>query len=137
MKLSRSARYLKRTGIGYRTEGAYGEGYRDAGAVLGHEAFELGNYYSLHEAEDMLGLQHPSTTEGKRKRVRAITRELEHRFGRRPSVLWLTTKTGVRFYGSRDPDHYDIPSSALVIQDLGPEGQLFAMSRKELERIGA
>ncbi len=44
---------------GYRSENIYGEGFRDAGDVISHEIFELGNTDILHYLYDN-GFKNPS-----------------------------------------------------------------------------
>jgi hypothetical protein len=126
MKLSRSARHLRRTGIGYRTEKAYGEGYREAGPVIEHEVEELGNEGQLDEIQRAFRLKAAPTLE-------EALGLIERRYGKKAKAIWFATKRGVRYYGDRDPDIYKIPKKARIIADLGTEGQLFLMRNKDFE----
>ena len=101
-KLSDEAREILRTRVGYRTEGAYGEGYRDAKAVIEHETKELGNSAERPEAAKRLGL--PGTAS-----LKQIGEEIDRRFGKDAKVLWLATKEGVKYY--LDSLNEDLPEN--------------------------
>ena len=133
--------------MGYRTEGAYGEGYRDAKAVIEHETKELGNSAERPEAAKRLGLQGTAS-------FKQIGEEIDRRFGPDAKVLWLATREGVKYYldssmegypedeEHKQPkledetvDRYNIPRGAILLTDLGYDGQLFLMSNKDYEEM--
>ena len=143
-KLSPEAQEILRTRVGYRTEGAYGEGYRDAKAVIEHETKELGNSEERREAAKRLGL--PGTSS-----LKQIGDEIDRRFGPDAKVLWLATKEGVKYYldsynedlpdderpklEDETVDKYTIPTGALLLTDLGYDGQLFLMTAKDYDEM--
>jgi hypothetical protein len=144
-KLTPEAKELLESRIGYRTETACGEGYRDAKAVIDHEIRELGNVEEQSEIAERLGLPRNSSLE-------EINEQIDRRFGPDAKVLWLTTKEGVKWYLTENAednidsrmspeeidaaiDRYKIPDNALLVVDLGSDGQLFLMSNKDFERI--
>ena len=136
-KLSDEAQEILRTRVGYRTEGAYGEGYRDAKAVIEHETKELGNSAERPEAAKRLGL--PGTSS-----LKQIGEEIDRRFGKDAKVLWLATKEGVKYYldnegegddGDWSVDKFTIPPGALLLTDLGYDGQLFLMNAKDYSEV--
>ena len=146
--LSPEAQEILKNGVGYRTEGAYGEGYRDAKAVIEHETKELGNSAERPEAAKRLGL--PGTAS-----LKQIGEEIDRRFGKDAKVLWLATKEGVKRYmtesdetGEYPPDDsisdefveehadkYEIPKKAIVLNDLGYDGTLFLMTAKDYDEM--
>jgi hypothetical protein len=124
---------------GYRTEKAYGEGYRDAKEVLTHEIKELHNDETKEIAEN-LGLP-------KNSKLADIFKEIDHRFGPDAKVLWLATRDGVEWYLTNDDnnseekmnpediDEYFLPKGAQLIVDMGYQGQLFLMSDADYEKM--
>jgi len=135
--LSKEAQEILKTGVGYRTESAYGEGYRDAKAVIEHEIKELGNAQEKSEAAKSLRL--PANAS-----LKQIWDEIERRFGKDAKVLWLATKEGVKYYldnegegddGDWSVDQYSIPLGALLLTDLGYDGQLFLTSNKDFDEM--
>ena len=133
LPISPEASNLIRTRIGFRTETAYGEGYRDAKSVIQHEIEELGNLGEQSEIAQRLGLSKNAT-------LAEIGSEIDKRFGSDAKVLWLATKEGVKYYLDNgrieDVDKYKIPENALLIIDLGYDGQLFVMNKADYEKTG-
>ena len=122
-------------------QGAGGAGGTPAGSASGPGGSsgaggEGTDYEEL--AEQALGLpvtEHPEDdTAGP---LEAIRMAIERRFGANAKVLWLATMKHVGWYCERGetPDVYRIPRDALIITDLGEEGQLFLMTDKDYEDI--
>ena len=135
--LSPEAQEILKNGVGYRTESAYGEGYRDAKAVIEHEIKELGNTTEKPNAARALGL--PANAN-----LKQIWDEIDRRFGKDAKVLWLATKEGVKYYldnegegddGDWSVDKFTIPPGALLLTDLGYDGQLFLMNAKDYSEV--
>ena len=130
MKLSRTARHLKRTGVGYRNDNIVGLGYESAPDVIEHEISAMGNTHMVNEIEKALRINlTPDPESGDLlEAIDAIKSTVQKRFGKDAKVMWLTSKTGVRDnYESRHPSSYSIPKAARIISDIGTQGQLFLM----------
>lgn len=124
---------------GYRTEKAYGEGYRGAREVITHEIKELHNDEKGEIAEN-LGMP-------KNSKLTDIFAEIDRRFGPDAKVLWLATRDGVEWYlkeddhepdptiNPEDIDEYPLPKGAQLIVDGGYQGQLFLMSDSDYEKM--
>ena len=139
-KISPEAKELLNSRTGYRTESAYGEGYRNAKEVIKHEIEELGNTGERREIAERMGLP-PSAG------LEQILKEIDQRFGEDAKVIWLATKNSVKDYyldNEMDDnasmseeekeaaiDKYAIPNKALLIVDLGYDGQLFLMENQD------
>ena len=125
MSESREAQEMMRTRVGYRTEAAYGEGFRDATAVITHEVLELGNTDEQEQIATALGLPPASS-------LPEIFYAITKRFGTGAKALWLAQlKTVVAYYGGElgeNIDAYTIPRGALLVIDNGYDGQLFLMT---------
>ncbi len=124
--LSKEAREILRQGKGYRSEDAYGDGHRDFMKVITHEVEELENVSDLKDMASRLNL-HPSSS------LAVVLQEIENRFGSDAKVIWLTTLEGVKQYTDHPDtmegvDVYRIPEGAFLLNDLGPDGQLFVMT---------
>ena len=124
--LSEQARNLLTERRGYRSEDAYGEGYRNFRDVITHEVKELGNIGGLKEMATRLNLR-PSSS------LPIVLQEIENRFGNDAKVIWLTTLEGVKQYTDHPDtmesvDVYRIPEGAFILNDLGSDGQLFVMT---------
>ena len=140
--LSPEAQEILKNGVGYRTESAYGEGYRDAKAVIEHEIKELGNTTEKPNAARALGL--PANAN-----LKQIWDEIDRRFGKDAKVLWLATREGVKYYldssnedlpdrpneEDESVDQYTVPPDALLLTDLGYDGQLFLMTAKDYDEM--
>jgi len=141
--LSPEAQEILKNGVGYRTESAYGEGYRDAKAVIEHEIKELGNTTEKPNAARALGL--PANAN-----LKQIWDEIDRRFGKDAKVLWLATREGVKYYldsenedlpdeyrkgGDESVDQYTVPPDALLLTDLGYDGQLFLMTNRDFQQM--
>ena len=125
---------------GYRTEKAYGEGYRDAKSVITHEIKELHNRDEQGEIAENLGLP-------KNSKLAVIFAEIDRRFGPNAKVLWLATRDGVEWYlkeddndpdemiNTEDIDEYSLPKGAQLIVDMADQGQLFLMSDVNYEKM--
>ena len=139
-KNSLEAQELLRSRTGYRTESAYGEGYRNAKEVIKHEIEDLRNMGERREIAERMGLP-PSAG------LEQISKEIDRRFGKDSKVIWLATKNSVKEYyldNEMDDnasmseeekedaiDKYTIPDKALLIIDLGYDGQLFLMTSQD------
>lgn len=124
---------LLTTCIGYRSESAYGEGYRDFRAVITHEINELGNVSDLDDIRDHLHL--PSTID-----LDGVLSWIAQHFGNDAKVIWLSTLDGAKEYADHpdtkeDIDQYIIPFGAKLIADIGFDGQLFLMTNQDYEKL--
>jgi hypothetical protein len=138
VKLSKEARQLVKAGIGYRTELAYGEGARLATEVFKHEVTELGNAHMLDELQTFLHLPEQLSLSDALRSIQSIV-------GKDGRALWLGTKKNIidlyiRPSADADSvtqhlDRYHIPSEALLISDLGRDGQLFIMPNTAYTRM--
>ncbi len=122
LSLTPEAKELLSSRKGYRTETAYGEGYRNAIPVIRHELYELNNISEKPEIAQRLGLSQHAT-------ISQIENTINKKFGNDAKVLWLTTREGVKWYleeDDNDPDseadeddidEYRIPDDARLIVD--------------------
>jgi hypothetical protein len=121
---------------GYRCESYSGSGVRDARSVLEQEVLEQGNEEMIQEAQSALNLPVEKEILDPSKSLRLLVYEIEDRFGPDSIAIWLACRSCViQNYcePGEEPDEYKIPDSAIVISDLGDEGQLFLMPRKDFE----
>lgn len=141
MSFSEDARELLRSFVGYRSNN-YGYSPRPIKAEdsIEHEVRGLGNIHVLKDVERALRLR-PAPKRSDEDIVLALDRvfeEINRRFGPNAMTLWLATRKGVgRYLSNRErPSEYIIPRSAIIISDLGPEGQLFLASKAAWESVG-
>ena len=128
--------------VRYRTEDAYGEGYRDIIDVIEHEIFELGNYDGLdglqvyfddtsqeslmfHSLIDSIkDTEHPplDTKDFCASIIELLNKKLNRNL---KYCLWLADLQAVTdLYGGVHIDSYE--TSDVVIADLGYDGSLYA-----------
>lgn len=144
MSFSEDARELLNSFTGYRYEGysEFGmETPQSAKAVIEYEIRTLGNNM-LPEIRHRLGLPRwKYSLIDDANLVLALDdtyKALDRRFGPGAVAIWFASRRGVGHYadpGSRAPSEYRIPRDALMITDLGPDGQLFVMTREDWRRI--
>jgi hypothetical protein len=137
LSLTPYARELLQTKKGYRCESYGGSGVRDARSVLKQEVLEQGNEDMIQEAQSALNLPVEKEILDTAKSLKLLIYEIENRFGPDAVAIWLGCRSCViQNYcePGEEPDEYKIPDSAIVISDLGDEGQLFLMPRKDFER---
>ena len=117
------------TRIGYRSEVAYGEGYRDAREVIRHEVQELGNEDVLTELRRHLNLSSKAS-------LSQVVDEVNRRFGVDAVALWLADRqTVIEYYEGREGlDRYVIPPDALLAVDIGYDGQMFLMPKASYDK---
>jgi hypothetical protein len=130
------ARELLQTKNGYRCESYSGSGVTSARSVLEQEVLEQGNDDMIQEAQTALNLPVENEIQVPAKSLKSLIYEIENRFGPDAVAIWLGCRSCViQNYGEpgEEPDEYKIPDSAIVISDLGDEGQLFLMPRKDFE----
>ncbi len=131
--LTPETKQLVASGIGYRTEIAYGEGYRSAKSIIEHENDELGND-TISTVAIHLGLP----ADAPRKEVFDI---IDRKFGKNAKAIWLAPLKTVKEYylGNHDDlshiDVYTLPRRYSIIEDLGYDGALFIMSDDDFKRM--
>lgn len=136
LSLSSYAKELLRTKKGYRCESYNGSGVRNAKSVLEQEVLEQGNEDILQEAQAALNLPVEKVTQDLDASLKKIFQEIDRRFGPDAIAIWLGCRTCVienYCEPGEEPDEYRIPDSAIVISDLGEEGQLFLTPKKDFE----
>ena len=132
--LTSQTKQLVRSGIGFRTEAAYGEGYRSAKSVILHENDELGNTSTISSVASHLGLPGNASVE-------EVFATIDKRFGSNAKAIWFASLTAVRHFYLDNPsdldkiDVYTIPKKAIVIEDLGYDGALFLMPLEDYEKM--
>jgi hypothetical protein len=134
MRLTPYAKELLQTRKGYRCESYGGSGVRDAKSVLEQEVLERGNEDMIQEVQTALDL--PPREKDPASSLKRIFQEIDYRFGPDAVAIWLGCRSCViENYCEREeePDEYRIPDSAVVISDLGDQGQLFLMPKKDFE----
>jgi hypothetical protein len=136
LPLSLYARELLQAKKGYRCESYGGSGVRDARSVLEQEVLEQGNEDMIQEAESALDLPVEKEIKDPVTSLRKVLDEIGIRFGPNPIAIWLGCRSCVQqnyCEPGEEPDEYTIPDSAIVISDLGDEGQLFLMPGRDFE----
>lgn len=132
--LSLPAKELLKTHIGYRTELYSGSGVRDACKVLQYESEVLGNEIELrYEIAQNLDLPEGAD-------LKSVCQQIHNRFGNAAKAVWLGTLETVMRYLDDEPrpseaDQYFIPKTALLVDDLGYDGQLFVMSKNDYDLL--
>lgn len=119
--VSGEAKKLLRERVGYRCTEFRGSGVTGATDVIRFEVDELGNEHILDELREVLGLPGSATLEQSLSAIR-------DRFGEDSKAIWLGTEEAVReLYCEREeePIAVEIPEDAVLISDLGYDGQLF------------
>lgn len=105
--------------VGYRVGEPQKE---DAVKVLAFEIYDMGNVDMLCDAADALNCRHLFWC--------AVVRTLLQRFHGRPKAIWLCKSRAFakEYYGNgeEDPVKVRVPEGALVLCDLGKQGQLYA-----------
>jgi hypothetical protein len=94
---------------------------------------EQGNEDMIEEAQMALNLPTRRAVRNPDS-LHDILSEIDRRFGQDAVAIWLGCRSCVienYCEPGEEPDEYQIPDSALVISDLGEEGQLFLMPRKD------
>lgn len=120
-QVSEEAKTLLREGVGYRCEEFRGSRVTRATDVIRFEVDELGNEHILDELREVLGLPGSATLEQSLSAVR-------DRFGENSRAVWLGTEEAVRelYCGvGEEPIAVEIPGNAVLVSDLGHDGQLF------------
>jgi hypothetical protein len=136
LSLSPFAKELLQTRKGYRCESYSGSGVRDARAVLEQEVLEQGNEDMIQEAESALNVPVEKEIKDPAISLKKVLYEIDNRFGPDPVAIWLGCRSCVienYCEPGEEPDEYTIPDSAIVISDLGDEGQLFLMPGRDFE----
>lgn len=136
LSLSSYAKELLQTKKGYRCESYSGSGVRNARSVLEQEVLDQGNEDMIQEAQSALNLPVEKEIQDPARSLKSLIYEIESRFGPDAIAIWLGCRSCViQNYcePGEEPDEYRIPDSAVVISDLGDEGQLFLMPRKDFE----
>jgi hypothetical protein len=134
LPLSPYAKELLQTRKGYRCESYSGSRVRDAKSVLEQEVLEQGNEDMIQEVQTALDL--PSREKDPASSLKRIFQEIDYRFGPDAVAIWLGCRSCVieNYCGpEEEPDEYRIPESAVVISDIGDEGQLFLIPKKDFE----
>lgn len=132
--LSAYAKKLLETRRGYRCESYSGSGVRNAKRVLEQEILQQDNMDMIQEAQMALNLEVDKEIRYPDSSLHEIFSEIDRRFGPDAVAIWLGCRPCVienYCEPGEKPDEYQIPDSAIVISDLGEEGQLFLMSRKD------
>jgi hypothetical protein len=136
LPLSPYARELLQTKKGYRCESYSGSGVRDARSVMEQEVLEQGNEDMIEEAESALNLPVEKEIKDPAVSLKNVLNEIDNRFGPNAIAIWLGCRSCVienYCEPGEEPDEYTIPDSAIVISDLGDEGQLFLMPGRDFE----
>jgi hypothetical protein len=136
LSLSPYAKELLRTKKGYRCESYSGSNVRDARTVLQQEVLEQGNEDMIQEVQTALNLSVEKVVKDPASSLKRIFQEIDYRFGPDAVAIWLGCRSCVienYCEPEEEPDEYRIPDSAVVISDLGDEGQLFLMPKKDFE----
>jgi hypothetical protein len=136
LPLSPYATELLQTKKGYRCESYSGSGVRDAKSVLEQEVLEQGNEDMIEEARSALDLPVEKEIKDPAVSLKNVLNEISNRFGPNAIAIWLGCRSCVienYCEPGEEPDVYKIPDSAVVISDLGDEGQLFLMPGRDFE----
>jgi hypothetical protein len=136
LPLSPYAKELLQTRKGYRCESYSGSGVRDAESVLEQEVLEQGNEDMIQEVQSAFNLPVENEIKDPAVSLKKILYEIDNRFGPNAIAIWLGCRSCVienYCEPGEEPDEYEIPDSAVVISDLGDEGQLFLMPGRDFE----
>jgi hypothetical protein len=136
LPLSPYAKELLQTRKGYRCESYGGSGVRDAKSVLEQEVLEQGNEDMIQEVQSAFNLPVENEIKDPATSLKKVLYEIDNRFGPNPIAIWLGCRSCVienYCEPGEEPDEYKIPDSAVVISDLGDEGQLFLMPGRDFE----
>jgi hypothetical protein len=136
LPLSPYAKGLLQTRKGYRCESYSGSGVRDAKSVLEQEVLEQGNEDMIQEIQSAFDLPVENEIKDPASSLKKVLYEIDSRFGPNAVAIWLGCRSCVienYCEPGEEPDEYKIPDSAVVISDLGDEGQLFLMPERDFE----
>lgn len=134
--LSSQARMMLATHRGYRTDAQSIQEYHTGSEIIDYEINELGNLDILDTMNALYSLNLKTSTD--------VINELNVVLGFDFQCLWLTNNMldVVELYtdGHKRPttikninvpiDKYYIPNTAILISDVGSDGQLFAVSKE-------
>lgn len=134
--LSSQARMMILTHRGYRTDAQSVNEYHTGSEIIDYEINELGNLDILDTMNELYSLNLTTST--------GVVNELDTILGSDFQCLWLANNMldVAAFYtdGHKRPttiqninvpiDKYYIPSTAILISDVGSDGQLFAVSKE-------
>lgn len=134
--LSRQARMMLLTHRGYRTDAQSLQEFHTGSEIIDYEINELGNLDILDIMNELYSLNLTTST--------GVVNELDTILGSNFQCLWLSNNVldVAEFYtdGHKRPksiqnintpiDKYYIPSTAILISDIGSDGQLFAVPKK-------
>ena len=134
--LSLQARMMILTHRGYRTDAQSVNEYHTGSEIIDYEINELGNLDILDTMNELYSLDLKTSTD--------VINKLDPILGSDFQCLWLATNVldVAEFYtdGHKRPksiqdvdvpiDKYYIPSTAILISDIGSDGQLFAVSKE-------
>ena len=131
--LSRQARMMLLTHRGYRTDAQSFQESHTGSEIIAYEINELGNLDILDTMNELYSLNLKTSTD--------VVNELDSILGSDFQCLWLANNIldVIEFYtdGHKRPksiqninsliDKYYIPNTAILISDIGSDGQLFAV----------
>lgn len=134
--LSSQARMMLLTHRGYRTDAQSVQEYHTGSEIINYEINELGNLDILDTMNELYSLNLTTSTD--------VVNELDTILGSDFQCLWLANNMldVAEFYtdGHQRPesiqninvpiDKYHIPSTAILISDVGSDGQLFVVSKE-------
>lgn len=134
--LSAQARMMLLMHRGYRTDAQSVNEYHTGSEIIDYEINELGNLDILDTMNELYSLNLKTSTD--------VANELDSILGSNFQCLWLANNMldVAEFYtdGHERPttiqninvpiDKYYIPSTAILISDVGSDGQLFAISKE-------
>lgn len=134
--LSVQALMMLLTHRGYRTDAQSIQEYHTGSEIINYEINELDNLDILDTMNELYSLDLKTSTD--------VINELDSILGSNFQCLWLATNVldVAEFYtdGHKRPksiqdinvpiDKYYIPSTAILISDVGSDGQLFAVPKK-------
>lgn len=134
--LSSQARMMLLTHRGYRTDAQSANEYHTGSEIIDYEINELGNLDILDTMNELYSLNLKTSTD--------VINELDAILGSDFQCLWLADNMLdiVELYtdGHHRPtsiqninvpiDKYYIPSTAILISDVGSDGQLFAVPKE-------
>lgn len=122
----RSLKKLDRSGF---RVGEIGES--NAERLIQFEVDELGNDHIIRDAANVL---HTKATR------RAVFSAIRGRFGKNAQAIWLCRDKSwceQRYgYPGQEADQIKIPKGAIVISDLGSDGQLWLMKKQKVQYYG-
>lgn len=134
--LSSQARMMLLMHRGYRTDAQSANEYHTGSEIIDYEINNLGNLDILDTMNELYSLNLKTSTD--------VINELDAILGSDFQCLWLANNLldVIEFYtdGHQRPttiqninvpiDKYYIPSTAILISDVGSDGQLFAVSKE-------